>query len=407
MMPYVGKFLLFRFLIFVFITGGRIILETRNFRNIGRGISLLGFGLMRLPLKSESARDIDCETAEGMVGRALDMGVNYFDTAWVYHEGESENFAGHALSKYPRDKYCLATKMPVWLLESSGDLERIFTKQLKKCRVEYFDFYLLHNIGGETYDMSLQYGVYEFLRKKKDDGYIVNLGFSVHDSPAHMEKVLEGREWDFAQIQLNYIDWDSLGAKSQYESLVRRGIPVLIMEPVRGGALANLGEKAAGILREADADASQASWAIRYAASLPGVMTVLSGMSNPEQLEDNLKTMTNFRALSDRERMVVEKAAAAYRASGTIPCTGCGYCMDCPVGVDIPRVFAAYNHYRTVRESVNGAMADIVFRNTYTRVLSDSQKAHNCVSCEKCVQHCPQGIAVPKFMKDISDFAAA
>ena len=254
--------------------------------------------------------------------------------------------------------------------------------------------------------MSLKYDVYEFLAKKKDDGYILNLGFSLHDSPAHLEKVLENREWDFVQIQLNYIDWDSLGAKSQYESLVRRGIPALVMEPVRGGALANLGEKAAGILRNADAGASQASWAIRYAASLPGVMTVLSGMSSPEQLEDNLKTMTNFRALSDDERAAVEKAAAAYRASGTIPCTGCGYCMGCPVGIDIPRVFAAYNHYQTVRET-NEDMALIVFRNTYTRVLGESQKAHNCVSCKKCMEHCPQGIEIPKFMKDIAAFAAA
>ncbi|MDR1510695.1 MAG: aldo/keto reductase, partial [Synergistaceae bacterium] len=225
-------------------------MEIRNFRNIGRNISLLGFGLMRLPLKSKNASDVDYKTAESMVERAIDMGVNYFDTAWVYHEGESENFAGYALSKYPRDKYCLATKMPVWLLESSSDLERIFSEQLRKCRVDYFDFYLLHNIGGDTYDMSLEYGVYEFLRKKKDDGFIRHLGFSVHDSPAHLEKVLDSREWDFAQIQLNYIDWDTLDAKSQYESIVLRGIPVVIMEPVRGGALANLGEKAAGILRE-------------------------------------------------------------------------------------------------------------------------------------------------------------
>jgi predicted aldo/keto reductase-like oxidoreductase len=381
-------------------------LETRNFRNIGRDISLLGFGLMRLPLKSKNVRDIDYATAEKMVGRALDMGVNYFDTAWVYHEGESENFAGYALSKYPRDKYCLATKMPIWILESSGDPERIFTEQLKKCRVEYFDFYLLHNIGGETYDISLKYDVYEFLRKKKDAGYITNLGFSVHDSPAHLEKVLESREWDFAQIQLNYIDWYALDAKSQYESIARRGIPVVVMEPVRGGVLANLGEKADSILKEADGEASQASWAIRYAASLPGVMTVLSGMSDPEQLEDNLKTMTDFRALSNDDRVVIEKAAAEYRASGAIPCTGCGYCMDCPVGVDIPRVFAIYNHYRTVRLS-NETIAGIVFENTYTRVLSESQKAHNCVSCEKCVEHCPQGIEIPKFMKDIAAFAAA
>ncbi|MDR1137417.1 MAG: aldo/keto reductase [Synergistaceae bacterium] len=380
-------------------------METRNFGNIGRDISLLGFGMMRLPLKSERASDIDYETGERMIERAFDMGINYFDTAWVYHEGESENFAGHALSKYPRDKYCLATKMPVWILESPGDLERIFSEQLKKCRVEYFDFYLLHNIGGETYDMSLKYDVYEFLKRKKDAGYIRNLGFSVHDSPAHLEKILESREWDFAQIQLNYIDWEAIDAESQYKSLALRGIPVVVMEPVRGGALANLGEKAAGILKKANADASQASWAIRYAASLPGVMTVLSGMSDPTQLEDNLKTMADFRVLSDEERAVIKKTAIAYRASGTIPCTGCGYCMDCPSGVDIPRVFAAYNHYRTVRLS-NETAADIVFRNTY-RGLSESQKAHNCVSCEKCVEHCPQGIEIPKFMKDIDAFAAA
>ncbi|MDR1509973.1 MAG: 4Fe-4S dicluster domain-containing protein, partial [Synergistaceae bacterium] len=159
--------------------------------------------------------------------------------------------------------------------------------------------------------------------------------------------------------------------------------------------------------REANTGVSQASWAIRYAASLPGVMTVLSGMSNPEQLEDNLKTMTDFSALSEKERAVIGTAAAAYRASGTIPCTGCGYCMDCPVGVDIPRVFAAYNHYRTILESTNVTVANIVFGNTYTRVLNESQKAHNCVSCRKCVEHCPQGIEIPKFMKDIAAFAAA
>jgi predicted aldo/keto reductase-like oxidoreductase len=381
-------------------------LEIRRFGSIGRDISLLGFGLMRLPLKSKKASDVDYETGDRMIGRAIDMGVNYFDTAWVYHEGESERFAGYALSKYPRDKYCLATKMPPWLLESPGDMERIFSEQLKKCRVEYFDFYLLHNIGGQTYDISLKYGVYEFLKKKKDAGYIRNLGFSVHDSPAHLEKILEGWEWDFGQIQLNYIDWKAIDAESMYNSLVLRKIPVVIMEPVRGGVLANLGEKAAGILREADPSASQASWAIRYAASLPGVLTVLSGMSDPAQLEDNLKTMIDFRAISGDERKIIERAAAAYRASGTISCTGCGYCMDCPSGVDIPRVFAAYNHFRTVRASGNETMANITFRNTY-RTLNESQKAHNCVSCGKCAEHCPQGLEIPKLMKDISDFAAA
>ena len=380
-------------------------METRKFSGMAREISLLGFGLMRLPLTSESARDIDYEKSEAMVARAIDAGVNYFDTAWVYHEEQSELFAGHALSKYPRDKYHLATKIPIWLLESRGDLERIFTEQLRKCRVDYFDFYLLHNIGGETYNTAVKYDVYEFLRAKKEKGYIRHLGFSMHDSPDLLEEAVKGWEWDFAQIQLNYVDWDTLGARRQYAILTGRGIPVIVMEPVRGGALARLQGEAADILKSADASASQASWAIRYAASLPGVLTVLSGMTTMEQLEDNLAVMSDFRQLSDVERNVLDRAAAAYRASGTIPCTGCRYCMDCLSGVDIPGVFGIYNHGKAIL-AVNERMGGIVFTNTY-RALPDARKAHNCVSCGACVEHCPQGIDIPKFMKEIADFAAA
>ncbi|MDR1965540.1 MAG: aldo/keto reductase [Synergistaceae bacterium] len=380
-------------------------MEMRSFDRIGKKISLLGFGLMRLPLRSASAKDIDRETGRRMIDKAIGAGVNYFDTAWVYHEGESEVFAGEALSEYPRESYSLATKMPVWLLESGEDLGRIFDEQLRKCRVDYFDFYLLHNIGGPTYDMAIKYKAYEFLRKKKEEGRIRNLGFSLHDSPELLEKIVNGWEWDFAQIQLNYIDWEVIDAKRQYEILASRGIPVVIMEPVRGGALANLNPEAEGILKSADPSASPASWAIRYAASLPGVLTVLSGMSNMEQVEDNLNTMADFRPLSEGERSVLSRAAASYLSSGTIPCTGCRYCMDCPAGVDIPRVFAIYNHYRMALSN-NQNMAPIVFRNTY-RTLADSQKAHNCVSCGKCVSHCPQGIDVPNFMKGIAELAAA
>jgi predicted aldo/keto reductase-like oxidoreductase len=380
-------------------------MEMRSFESIGREISLLGFGLMRLPVKSSSARDIDFETGRRMIGRALEAGVNYFDTAWVYHEGASELFAGDVLSRYPRGSYCLATKMPVWQLSSKGDMERIFSEQLRRCRVDFFDFYLLHNIGGNTFNMAAEYDVYSFLRKKKEAGYIRNLGFSLHDSAELLARILEGWEWDFAQIQLNYIDWDILGAKRQYEMLSERGIPVIVMEPVKGGALAGLGEKASEVLKKADPSASPASWAIRYAASLPGVLTVLSGMSSFEQVEDNLRTVENFRALSEDERKTLSEAAAIYRASGTIPCTGCRYCMDCPAGVDIPRVFSIYNHYRLVQPS-NPGMADIVFRNTY-RTLTDSEKAVSCVSCGACVSLCPQGIEIPNFMKEITEFAAA
>ena len=381
-------------------------METRTFSRIGKDISLLGFGLMRLPLlASGNARDIDYDTACRMVDRAIESGVNYFDTAYVYHQQESENFAGHALSRHPRASYNLATKMPVWLLENSGDLERIFAEQLKKCRVGHFDFYLLHNIGGEACDAALKYDVYGFLRKKKDAGYIRNLGFSIHDAPDMLAKAVAWREWDFAQIQLNYIDWDAIESKRLYEILAEHDIPAVIMEPVRGGALANLPPAAADIMKDFTPRASQASWAIRFAASLPGVLTVLSGMTRPEQLEDNLGTMSHFRPLSDEERAVLGRAAAAFRASGTIPCTGCRYCMDCVSGVDIPRVFAMYNQYMTLK-SAGYPMAEIVLRNTY-RTFGDGERPHNCVNCGACVQHCPQGIDIPKFMGEIANMLAA
>ncbi|MDR0765072.1 MAG: aldo/keto reductase [Synergistaceae bacterium] len=380
-------------------------METRKFPRIGKDISLLGFGLMRLPLlASGSARDIDYDAACRMVDRAIEHGVNYFDTAYIYHEQESENFAGHALSRHPRDSYNLATKMPIWLLKNPGDLERIFSEQLKKCRVDHFDFYLLHNIGGESYDAALKHGAYGFLREKKDAGYIGNLGFSIHDAPDALAKALTWGEWDFAQIQLNYIDWDAIESKRLYGILAEYDIPAVVMEPVRGGALANLPPAAADILKDFNPDASQASWAIRYAASLPGVLTVLSGMTWPEQLEDNLGTMSDFRPLSDEERTVLERAGAAFLASGTIPCTGCRYCVDCPSGVEIPRIFAMYNQYMT-QKSAGFPLAEIVLRNTY-RTLNDEERPRNCVSCGVCVQRCPQGIDIPKFMSEISNTLA-
>ncbi|MDR3331794.1 MAG: aldo/keto reductase [Synergistaceae bacterium] len=379
-------------------------MEQRNFKSIGRPISLLGFGLMRLPLLSADAKDIDGDAVNRMVDRAVEAGVNYFDTAWVYHEGRSETFAGEALSRHPREKYCLATKMPSWVLESAGDVERIFNEQLKKCRVEYFDFYLMHNLGAERYDLALKYNVYEFLRKKKEEGQIRHLGFSMHDAPEQLLRLVNAHEWDFAQIQLNYLDWETLKAKEMYDILSGRGIPIVIMEPVRGGVLASLTPSAEDILKDADAKASLASWAIRYAASLPGVMTVLSGMSNYEQLEDNIKTMSNFRPLSDDERSVLEKAAIAYRASGAIPCTSCRYCMDCPSGVDIPRVFAVYNHYRVLMTG-RPNFAEMVFGTNY-QALTDGERAHNCVSCGQCVEHCPQGIDIPGHLREITELAA-
>jgi predicted aldo/keto reductase-like oxidoreductase len=271
--------------------------------------------------------------------------------------------------------------------------------------VDYFDFYLLHNIGGDAYAAALKHGAYEFLLKKKDAGYIRNLGFSIHDAPDVMAKVLAWGDWDFAQIQLNYIDWDAIESKRMYGALTEKNIPAIVMEPVRGGALAKLPPAAADILKDFAPDASQASWAIRYAASLPGVMTVLSGMTAMEQLEDNLNAMSDFRPLSDEERAVLSRAAAAFRASGEISCTGCRYCMDCPQGVDIPRAFAMYNQFITLK-SAKYPMAEIVLRNTY-RTFTEGERPHNCVSCGICSRRCPQRIDIPKFMREIAELLAA
>jgi predicted aldo/keto reductase-like oxidoreductase len=378
-------------------------MEKRIVPSLKAEVSLLGFGCMRMPLVQKDKPDIDCALGQKMVDRAFESGVNYFDTAWMYHQGLSESFIGEALSKYPRESFYLATKMPAWMASSEAEVEGIFSQQLRKCKTEYFDFYLAHNVSRENFKRLQELKIYEFLEKKKAQGKIRRLGFSFHDNPEVLEEVASAYPWEFAQIQLNYVDWETLDAKRQYEILTQRKIPVIVMEPVRGGALASLNEQALGILKKADPQASAASWALRFAASLPNVLTVLSGMSDLRQVEDNLVTFRDFRPLSGAEAAVLQEAAAAYRASGTIACSGCRYCMPCPAGVDIPRVFAIYNHYKAQGED---RMAPIVFRNTYITLL-ETEKAHNCAECGQCESHCPQGIKIPARMKDIAAFAAA
>jgi predicted aldo/keto reductase-like oxidoreductase len=375
-------------------------MEKRQIPSLNAETSLLGFGLMRLPVINDDKSKIDYSIAGRMVDRAIEGGINYFDTAYVYHEKESETFAGDVLSKYKRESYYLATKMPTWdAVPSAADMPRVFEEQLKKCKTGYFDFYLAHSFDDAHYEQFKSYNMYDYLNRQKEAGRIRRLGFSFHADPSLLEKVVRNHKWDFAQIQLNYVDWEMLNAKRFYDFLTENKLPVVVMEPVRGGALAALNGKASGILKKADPQASLASWAIRFAASLPNVLTVLSGMSTPEQLEDNLKTMTPFKPLSGEDRETLKEAAAAYIASGTVPCTGCRYCMDCPAGVDIPRIFSQYNHYQISKNKDT-------FIGTY-RYLLEKEKAHNCVNCGRCVKLCPQGIDIPKRLKEIAGFAAS
>ena len=367
---------------------------TRRYKDTDLQISLLGLGCMRLPRLDPDKAKIDDARAKEMLDYALAHGVNYIDTAYMYHEGDSERFLGEALADHDRASYYLADKMPIWQAKEQADVERIFNHQLEKLKTTYFDFYLLHSQNKANFAKCVEWGVYDFLKKKKEEGVIRYLGFSFHDTPDVLEEIVNTYEWDFAQIQLNYADWEIQDARRQYEILAENGIPCIVMEPVRGGALADVCPMANEMFKAARPDASIASWAIRYAASKCNVMTVLSGMSNMEQLKDNLATMTDFSPLTAEEEALCYRAAHEWRMKDVIPCTGCRYCMDCPAGVDIPAMFSLYNDFAMNKN-----------RGRYAKALSEADPAtrpHNCVGCGACAENCLQHIAIPDKMAELA-----
>lgn len=370
-------------------------MEKRRYKQTDMHISLLGFGCMRLPKKGADGDEIDYEEAERLIDYAYSCGVNYFDTAYMYHSGQSERFIGQALKKYPRESFYLADKMPGWLIKEKADAEKIFQEQLERCGVEYFDFYLCHSLRKEGFQVYQKQGIYDFLRQKKAEGKIRRLGFSFHDTPEVLEYIVNQYQWDFAQLQLNYLDWEVQNARRQYEILEEHGIPCVVMEPVRGGALASLCEEADHILKTAEPEKSVASWAIRFAASLPNVMCVLSGMSNRQQTEDNIATMSKFQPLSVDEKETLHKALEAYKKNVTVPCTGCRYCMECPAGVDIPEMFRLFNRYSIGKNKE-------AYKREY-EALDQGKQASACVACGQCMEHCPQKIQIPEELKKIND----
>ena len=362
---------------------------------LGESIPKLGFGLMRLPMQGDA---IDIGQVKEMTDRFMAAGFRYFDTAYGYNNGKSEEAAKAALvDRYPRDSFYLATKLPAWAgPKTAEEAKAMFDTSLRRTGAGYFDFYLLHNLGGKRSKFFDDYGIWDYVQEKKAAGLIRHVGFSFHDEADVLEEILTKHpEMEFVQLQINYIDWESNSVQSRrcYEVARAHGKPIVIMEPVKGGNLASLPESAAGVLRRADPEASLSSWAIRFAASLPGVITVLSGMSSIEQMDDNLKTMKDFKPLSESEREVIREATEALEAVPRIPCTGCQYCMKgCPQHINIPGIFTAVNT-NLVYGNLKGATGGYFF------ATMEGGKAGDCVGCGQCERVCPQHIGVVEELK--------
>lgn len=358
-------------------------MEKRVFQTINEEVSLLGFGGMRFPTKDG---EIDYELSSKMVDIAYKNGVNYFDTAYPYHDGKSELFFGKAMKKYDRKSFFLATKMPLWAVKSREDAERIFNEQLEKLQTEYIDFYLFHAVDKGRWEQIKNLDLISFCEEKIKEGKIRHLGFSFHDEYDVFEEIITARKWDFVQVQLNYIDEREQAGLRGYELTKKLGIPVIIMEPVKGGTLARLPDEVDKLYKDYNPDASTASWAMRWCGSLDNVKLILSGMSSEEQVLDNLKTFNNFTPLNEEETALVGKVAKVLLSREKNPCTDCRYCLPCPAGVNIPANFDRWNKYHVYGDKENAVKRWTDFK--------DEEKAKNCVKCGLCETKCPQKINI-------------
>lgn len=362
----------------------------------GKQLSLLGFGTMRLPLMQDGSGEVDEALVGEMVRYAAEHGVNYYDTAYPYHNGKSEIIIGKALKQLPRESYYLATKYPGHQISASYNPAETFEEQLKKCDVEYFDFYLLHNV----YENSLitytdpKWGIIDYFVEQKRLGRIKHLGFSSHGLLNTMEEFLDryGNIMEFCQIQLNYLDWTLQDAKAKYELLTKRGIPVWVMEPVRGGRLANLTKEEMARLEGLRPGKSAASWAFYWLQGLTGVKMVLSGMSNLEQMVENIRTFEERKPLTEEENQTLLELAEGMKNS--VPCTACRYCCeDCPKKLDIPKLLSLYNELQFSPSFNIGMTIDS---------LEEGSRPAACVGCGRCAKICPQKIAIPEAMKEFT-----
>lgn len=358
---------------------------------LGEDIPKLGFGLMRLPrVGNDPEAEIDIEQLKLMVDEFLANGFLYFDTAYGYKG--SEKAIGKALvSRYPRESFYLATKIPAWRASSAEEAQQMLYTSLERTGAQYFDFYLLHNIGAKRTHYFDDYKIWDYVIQKKEEGLIKHIGFSLHDHADLLDKILsEHPEVEFVQLQINYADWDNPNVQARlcHETCRKHNVPIVIMEPLRGGALCNLPESVASVFSKANPDASQASWGLKFAATLPNIITVLSGMSNITQMRQNIETFKNMREFSDAEHQTISQAQQALAELPRIDCTDCRYCLDgCPVGVPINGIFESMNKYL-----VFGELGSARFN--YGIATQDGAKASDCIACGACESVCPQELKI-------------
>ena len=362
----------------------------------------LGFGLMRLPLTDTNDKgSIDIEALKEMVDTFMEQGFTYFDTAWMYCAFKSENAVKEALTdRYPRDRYTLTTKLHASYLKTKEDRDRIFKEQRQKTGVDYFDYYLIHAIDQELYSIYNEMDCFNWLIEKKKQGFVKHIGFSYHDSAEFLDQVLtEHPEMEFVQLQMNYLDWESAEVQSRkcYEVASKHGKPVIVMEPVKGGTLADVPAEVRESFAAYHPDLSVPSWAIRFVASLDNVAMVLSGMSNMEQLMDNISYMKEFVPMNAEETELVHKAAEMIKDSIAIPCTGCSYCTEgCPMQIAIPDLFRVYN------KSKRGEITDVEANEEYRQLTESGGKARECLACGQCQVACPQHLEIINYLKDVA-----
>lgn len=373
-------------------------MKYRNFGNTGLKVSALGFGCMRLPVVDGDSGKIDEPLATAMLRNAIDQGLNYVDTAWTYHSEQSEPFVGRVLQEGYREKVNLATKMPSWLVKSHEDLERLFNTQLERLQTDHIDFYLLHALNAGYWDNYLKVRVFDWAERKLAEGRIRHLGFSFHDRYEVFNKILNGYDnWDFCQLQYNYMDVDEQAGKRGVLEAAEKGLGVIVMEPLRGGKLAVQDPPAqvAEAFSQSQRDWTMAEWALQWLWDQPEVSLLLSGMSSMEQVEQNLRSASRsgVGSLSEDDHATVSRVQQAWSGLAPVACTNCEYCMPCPNGVQIPRIFKLYNESVMYDRQGRG-------QNAYQNEFKDDQRADMCVECGQCEELCPQSIQIIQQLKD-------